>query len=116
MAETNDTRGSDNGHKLPEYFSDPDLVDRIFEYIVESYPEFAVDLKRIAEVKDAVRDEFRGQAGWVRDEKRRREREQLAEQVLSLFNGRNASEVARRLDIARPSVYRIIKRAGKIAR
>lgn len=106
-------RDSEAGHKLSEKFADPDLVDRVFDYVVELLPELGGTPERIDEVKQAVRDEFAGEKAWVRSERRKQASRDLARQVLSLFNGRNASEVARRLNIERPSVYRILKRAGK---
>lgn len=87
--------------------AEPDLVDRIFDYLVELSPEIAA---RVDEVKQAVRDDFSGATLYI---KRRRPRHELAVQVLSLFNGRNASEVARRLHISRATVYRIIKQPGQ---
>ena len=38
--------------------------------------------------------------------------DRLATQVLSLFNGRNATEVARCLNISRATVYRLLKQPG----
>jgi Mor family transcriptional regulator len=40
------------------------------------------------------------------------ERDRMVAEVMVLFNGRNAAEVARRLNISRASVYRIIKTPG----
>jgi DNA-directed RNA polymerase specialized sigma subunit len=36
----------------------------------------------------------------------------MARKALALFNGRNAREVARRLGISRPHVYRLLKQPG----
>lgn len=92
-------------HVLGPRFADPDLVDRIFDYVVELIPALA---GREHEIKDALRDEFKGERVFIRSEQRAR----VARQVLSMFNGRNATEVARKLDISRASVYRYIKQAG----
>lgn len=93
-------------HTLGPRFSDPDLVDRIFDYVVQLLPELA---DRAEEVKEAVRQDFGGQVMvYVRKEGSRR----LAQQVLQLFNGRNASEVARELKISRATVYRYLKQPG----
>lgn len=94
--------------------SDPDLVDRIFEYVVDLIPEISGTPARLAEAKSAVRAEFRGERHYIRGD-RNTERQALARQVLSLFNGRNATEVARRLRISRATVYRLIKQAGRPA-
>lgn len=94
--------------------SDPDLVDRIFDYIL-SDPVMAVAMSGmqnrqtdpVAELKAAVRHEFSGERFTISS------RNAIAGQVLALFNGRNATEVARRLNISRATVYRHIKQPGK---
>lgn len=89
-----------------------DLVDAIFVLLVSEHPELArlnlADLKRLA------REEFGGEKAYVRmpQEADERQRAQL-DQVLSLFNGRNASEIARKLGIGRATVYRLLKRARR---
>ncbi len=88
--------------------ADPDLVDRIFEFLRDhpQLPRFPP--KVLAEVMADLRSEFR-------DEVRRTsplERQQRVHQVLQLFNGRNATEVARSLGIGRATVYRYLKQAG----
>lgn len=40
------------------------------------------------------------------------EREAVARRVLSMFNGRNARQIARTLHIGKTTVYRILKQAG----
>lgn len=91
---------------------EPDLVDRIFEFIL-SDPAMALAMQRVAEgdavdqLKAKVRAEFRGEECYITD------RYSTASQVLALFNGRNATEVARRLKISRATVYRTIKQAGR---
>ena len=90
--------------------AEPDLVDRIFDYIL-SEPALAERLDahiegRVAELKRAVRGEFRGDGIAKRSAK---ERQEQVVQILTLFNGRNAAEVARRLQISRATVYRVIK-------
>lgn len=92
-------------HILPARFADPDLVDRIFDYVVELLPEIAAHQ---AEVKLAVRAEFAGQQVSVRSRDW-----DLARQVLAAFNGRNATEVARMLRISRATVYRLLKQPGR---
>ena len=93
----------------PPVIADPDLVDRIFEYLMAEFPQI-VGLK-LEESKRAVREEFRGSETYIAG-RSATEREKLASEVLSLFNGRNASEVARRLDISRATVYRRLKQSG----
>lgn len=91
-------------------FTDTDLVDRIFEYLLAEFPQIAGD--KFAQAKQAVRDEFRGEAVYIAS-RPPTERQRLVDGVLRLFNGRNATEVARRLGIGRATVYRIIKRSGR---
>ncbi|MGB3068451.1 MAG: Mor transcription activator family protein [Ottowia sp.] len=89
--------------------ADPDLVDRIFEYLLTELPELA---GLSARIKSAVRAEFAGEECYIAG-RPATARQELVSQVLSLFNGRNASEVARRLNISRATVYRIIKQPGQ---
>lgn len=93
--------------------ADPDLVDRIFDYILAD-PALAAAIHRVSHehqrsvdhLKTAVRAEFAGET--VRIAKRRPD---LPAKVMSLFNGRNAHEIGRTLGISRPTVYRILKQA-----
>ncbi len=104
-----DTKPEPPARKAPNLFDDvdADLVDRIFDYMVELMPEISAHAR---DVKEAVRDEFGGASAYIR---RRRRNEFVAAEVLSLFNGRNATEVARRLRIGRATVYRMLKQSGK---
>ncbi len=88
---------------------EPDLVDRIFDYLVELLPEIA---DHQCDVKRKIRNEFGGDRGVVR----RRgfgDRNPLIDEVARMFNGRNATEVARQLRIGRATVYRLLKVAGR---
>lgn len=85
--------------------AEPDLVDRIFDYLLKEVPEFRDAAQR---VKNAVRAEFAGEECYIQG----RPREATTQQVLALFNGRNATEVARSLGISRATVYRTIKQPG----
>jgi Mor family transcriptional regulator len=94
---------------------DPDFVDQVFELLVEMIPGLADAPKDLEEAKTAVRAEFRGMAYVAGRNPSAQElrRRQLATEILSNFNGRNATEIARRLQISRCHVYRILKQAGK---
>lgn len=85
--------------------AEPDLVDRIFDYLLKEVPEFRDCAQR---VKGAIRDEFAGEECYIRG------RDPIAPQVLALFNGRNATEVARTLRIGKTTVYRVIKQSGDV--
>lgn len=89
-------------------FTNPDLVDAIFAYIFAELPEFR---DRVEALKDATRKEFSGIEIYI-PRRSQAVREKLEQEVLELFNGRNPTEVARRLNISRATVYRIIKTAG----
>lgn len=93
--------------------ADADLVDRIFDYLLTEIPGFAesVERARLAELKTAVRAEFAGDRQRIAPRTAAGRRDTVA-QVLALFNGRNATQVARRLNISRASVYRYIKQSG----
>lgn len=90
--------------------AEPDLVDRIFEYIAKELPEVSGS---VCHLKLKVRAEFRGEECYIAGRPATARQQQVA-QVLALFNGRNASEVARRLGISRRTVYRIIKQPGEV--
>lgn len=92
--------------------AEPDLVDRIFDYILAEFPHIAGQpAEKVAATKAAVRAEFRGEECYIAG-RPATARQQTVAQVLALFNGRNATEVARRLHISRATVYRSLKQAG----
>ena len=99
-----------NSMTAPNLTDDADLVDRLFDYLLQMEPSLNANADRLEAMKDAVRDEFGGIEMYIRQ--RRETRSALAIQVLSLFNGRNATEVARRLCISRATVYRLLKQPG----
>lgn len=104
------TRATDAPLPLGAILAEPDVVDRIFDYIVEQFPEIAA--ARIEQLKHATREEFRGAQHYIAS-RSPTARQQRVEEVLKLFNGRNATEIARRLDISRATVYRWVKQPGK---
>ena len=87
---------------------EPDLVDRIFEYLLAEFPQIAG--AQVAKAKEAVRAEFGGEEVYI-PARGATERQRVVAEVLSLFNGRNATEIARRLGISRASVYRFLKQS-----
>lgn len=89
--------------------AEPDLVDRIFEYLLSEFPQLAGDAARVRKAQSAVRAEFAGEEVYIP----KRASRDLASEVLQYFNGRNATEVARRLGISRRTVYRYLKQPGK---
>lgn len=91
-----------------EILSNPDLIDLIFDYIVAELPEMR---ERAEALKEFARREFAGDRTYI-PRRSPADRERVVLLVLELFNGRNATEIARRLKISRASVYRIIKTEG----
>jgi transcriptional regulator of acetoin/glycerol metabolism len=87
--------------------SEPDLVERIFDYAVKLMPQIS---QHRAVIIQALREEFAGERVYVR---KRGEVDPVAAKVLSVFNGRNATETARELGIGRATVYRKIKQPGR---
>lgn len=88
---------------------DPDLVDRIFEYLLAEFPQLAGP--RLDDARKAVREEFAGREVYI-PHRAASEQQVLVRSVLEYFNGRNAAEVGRRLGISRATVYRLLKQAG----
>lgn len=91
-----------------DLLDDPDLIDSIFAFIAIEFPEMK---ERAEELKQMARREFAGIETYI-PRRPKAERERIMLEVLRLFDGRNATEVARRLNISRASVYRIIKTPG----
>lgn len=95
----------------PEANFSPDLVDRMFEYLIELLPELRGSAASVERVEQQLRKEFAGRAVYlpVRSSVDKAEERQ---QVLRLWNGRNATSVARTLGISRATVYRHLKQPG----
>lgn len=99
--------------------AEPDLVDRIFEYILSDpvlakaiQTQTSDGLEALSKLKTSVRQEFVGEKCYI-THRSPTERQERVKQVLALFNGRNATEVARRLKISRATVYRYLIQPGK---
>ena len=93
--------------------AEPDLVDRIFDYLLAEFPQIAgMPAASLQKTKAAVRAEFAGEECYIAS-RPATARQQMVAEILALFNGRNATEVARRLQISRATVYRVIKQPGK---
>ncbi len=97
-------------HELGERFADPDLVDRIFDYVVALIPELRQ--AEIEPTKAAIRKEFGGAEQYVRSESVDRRKREMEREVRRMFDGRNASQIARVLNISRATVYRCLKQPG----
>ena len=88
--------------------AEPDLVDRIFDYILAEMPDMAASVQKH---KAAVRAEFAGEKCYIANRPATQRQEEAA-QVLALFNGRNTHEIARKLHISPVTVWRYIKQQG----
>ena len=86
-----------------------DLIDKIFEFIEIEFPEVR---ERAAVLKSLARQEFAGIETYI-PRRSHAERDNIVREVGVLFNGRNAIDVARQLNISRASVYRILKLSGR---
>lgn len=89
----------------------PDLVDRMFDYLVELLPEIRHSNESLERVQAALRKEFAGQEVYIPARSSVGKAEER-KAVLRLWNGRNATTVARTLGISRATVYRHLKQAG----
>ncbi|MGQ5525545.1 Mor transcription activator family protein [Chitinimonas sp. PSY-7] len=97
-------------HHIPEI--EPDLVDRVLQHLVK---EIRLTPDQIKATERAVRAELGGERAYIRRRPSRPDgSNDMAKQVMVLFNGRNAAEVARKLGIGRATVYRVLKRARKV--
>lgn len=93
----------------PQFAPEPDLVARMVAFIGQERPE--LDAGTLAAVEQRLRQEFGGDTVYVAKHTTR-DRGDLVAQVRRMFNGRNATEIARRLKIGRATVYRMVKTAG----
>jgi hypothetical protein len=85
---------------------EPDLVDKIVAFLSRVRPELK---EQVQEVAQELRNEFGGRRHYLRSDTS----SERVVAVMSAFNGRNATEVARELGISRAAVYRYIKRHGR---
>jgi DNA-binding NtrC family response regulator len=100
----------------PDRFAEPDFVDAVFAFILGEFPHLFVGKSpdQVDQAKRRTRETFGGREVYVRTPQRDAV-DQLVAQVLERFNGRNATEVARVLQISRATVYRLLKQARRPA-
>ncbi|MDM0003900.1 Mor transcription activator family protein [Variovorax sp. J22R203] len=85
-------------------------MDHVFAYLLREFPHLAGP--QFAKAKRALREHLAGERVYVAA-RGSGDRAALAREVLSLFNGRNATEVARSLSISRATVYRLLKQTAR---
>lgn len=98
-------------HATPEANFSPDLVDRLFEYLIELLPELRGSAATMERAEQQLRKEFAGQDVYI-PARSSVDKAEERRQVLRLWNGRNATGVARTLGISRATVYRHLKQPG----
>jgi Mor family transcriptional regulator len=86
-----------------------DLIARMVAYVINVEPTLA---KRRAQITDDLRKEFGGER-WYIHSRHKTERQERITAILATFNGRNATEVARKLNVSRATVYRVLKQPGR---
>ena len=89
--------------------AEPDLVDRIFDYIMAELPEIAASVQKH---KDAVRAEFGGQRHYIATRPPTVRRQTVAN-IRAQFNGVNIKDVATATGVSRRTVYRAIQPSQK---
>lgn len=76
------------------------------------YLRDVLDADVLEQVRADLRAEFAGESLYI-PRVGQTERQKRVTSVLRLFDGRNATEVARRLGISRATVYRVLRQAGR---
>ncbi|WP_343740456.1 helix-turn-helix domain-containing protein [Delftia tsuruhatensis] len=88
-----------------------DLVDRVFEYLVELVPEIRSSQVDLAHAEAQIRREFAGQTAYI-PARSANEKVRERHRVLQLWDGNNVKEIARTLGISRATVYRHLRQPG----
>lgn len=99
---------------LQSRLADPDFVDRVWAYLLTTWPQRLADIPpaEVEQLKMQIRREEGGDYRYIATGFGLRAQRD-AREILRLFNGRNASEVARQLGCSRAKVYRVLKQAGQ---
>ena len=92
---------------------DPDIVDRMFDYLLSTMPDLRERAAELAKAEHQLRSEFRASRGLhVRAPARDDERDEMRRQVLEFPPTTSAREVARRVGVSRSTVCRYRHDAG----
>lgn len=94
--------------KRHEQAEQPDVIDELFVILLELLPEIA---NYEEQARRRLRLHFGGEKHYIK--KRDASTKVTTEDVLRLFNGQNATAVARVLGCSRPTVYRKLKQPGR---
>lgn len=93
---------------------EPDIADSFCEYVSQQVPN--VTPQDLEAIRMGIRREYGGERHYVRQldtVERARHTKRCAEVLAQHFNGRNASELARKLGISRVTVWRLLKQPGR---
>ncbi|MEY4906715.1 MAG: hypothetical protein RL260_433 [Pseudomonadota bacterium] len=85
---------------------DPDIVDRMFDYLLQQMPELAGRAGELAKAERALRTEFRASRGLHVRSPRDDERVEILEQVRNYPIGTSNGAIARQLGVSRETVRR----------
>lgn len=86
---------------------DPDIVDRMFDYLLQQMPELAGRVGELAKAERALRSEFKASRGLHVRSPQADDRRELRAAVLSYPPGTSAGQVAREHGISAITVRRI---------
>lgn len=92
---------------------DPDIVDRMFDYLLQQMPELAGRAAELDRAEQALRDEFRARRGLhVRSPRRDDERQEIIDKVASYPSSVTHLSVALALGVSKATVRRIRSMLG----
>jgi CRP-like cAMP-binding protein len=91
---------------------DPDIVDRMFDYLLQQMPELAGRAGELAKAERALRTEFRRHRGLHVRSPKSDETAEIRAKVQAYPIGTSKNAIARDLGISRMTVYRILAAAG----
>lgn len=99
---------------LKHHLADADFVDRVWQYLLTTWPTRLADIPadQVEQMKMQIRRDEGGESHYIAA-RRDLQVQHDTRQILRLFNGRNATEVARTLGCSRAKVYRVLKQAGR---
>lgn len=99
---------------LKNHLTDADFVDRVWQYLLTTWPTRLADIPpaEVEQLKLQIRRDEGGESHYIAT-RRDLQVQHDTRQILRLFNGRNATEVARQLGCSRAKVYRVLKQAGQ---
>lgn len=86
---------------------DPDIVDRLFAYLLEQMPELSGHAAELSKAERALRTEFRAERGVHVRSPRDDERREIRDRVRQYPAGTTCLTIARELGVSRWTVMRV---------